>query len=103
MARFGYQIMPRRVYKRRRCRHSRFHGIRSRSLSAHHRIYNERKRTTTSIVAMVSIEDAKHAADKLGFVIPAGHDDDYIELLSKTDAACRAVLALEGEFMCQAR
>lgn len=45
---------------------------------------------------MVSAQDAQKAAAKLDFAIPAGHENDYIELLKKTDDACRAVLAIEG-------
>lgn len=48
------------------------------------------------MTAMVSLQDAEKAAEKLGFNIPAGHEDDYVELLQKTDTACRAVLAIEG-------
>jgi amidase len=47
---------------------------------------------------MVSAADARKAAAKLDFKIPEGHEKDYVELLKKTDDACRAILAFEGEF-----
>lgn len=46
---------------------------------------------------MVSITDAQKAAEKLQFRIPEGHEEDYIQLLQKTDDACRAILAIEGK------
>lgn len=38
-------------------------------------------------------EDVLGAAEKLGFIVPSGHEDDYLELLRKTDAACQTILA----------
>lgn len=39
----------------------------------------------------------QRAASRIDFVVPDEHADDYAELLRKTDAACQAVLAEDGE------
>ena len=38
----------------------------------------------------------EHAASKLGFTVPEGHEAQYAELLEKTEKACQALLAEEG-------
>lgn len=45
----------------------------------------------------VTADEMKAAASQIGFTIPAGHEDDYIGLLSKTDASCEMILAQEGK------
>ena len=47
----------------------------------------------------VSKADVGKAAVKLDFAIPVGHEQDYVDLLQKTDDACRAIFAFEGKFM----
>ena len=50
----------------------------------------------SSRMAQATLEDVQRAADKLGFVVPKGHAEQYAELLSKTEQACLAILAEEG-------
>ena len=44
-------------------------------------------------------EDVLGAAEKLGFIVPSGHEEDYLELLRRTDAACKTILAEPGEIV----
>lgn len=42
--------------------------------------------------------DVERAAARLELAIPTEHQADYAALLKKTDDACRAILAVDGEY-----
>jgi amidase len=48
-------------------------------------------------MAQATLHDVQLAADRLGFAVPRGHEDQYAQLLEKTNAACQAILAIDGQ------